>query len=171
MLVDEGKSKMLYIGCNIRDIFSVDDFRDMIESYEEAYEPPIDEDVIDGMRYFEQLYDMVSDDFLYWVYLTAILEDIIEDEDGYHSDDYLFDGDCAAFLGQEYAHVCSKPDALAVARLNAVMVSQGDDMSLTDDAASILYRFKTGMSTWDDIERATELYDEMWKSYGNVHTL
>lgn len=164
---------MLYVGCDIRDMFSVGDFHDMIESYEEAYEPPIDEDVLDGMRYFAKMYenDCISDDFLYWVYLTAVLEDIIEDEDGYRSDDYLFDGDCTSFLGQEYAHVSSKPDALAIARLNTVMASHGHNMNLNDDAVDVLHRFKTGTSTWDDIERATELYDKMWKSRGSARTL
>lgn len=150
---------------DIRSIVTAETFREMADSYAEAYGLDSEEGDIQGMIRAADAFDRLDDEFVYWAYVVAILEGIIEDEDGYRDDAYVSSPDILArLLGGDY-DLQGSPEALAYARSQMVLAApntQGflDRTVLEEDAAN----FRTGQIDWDDIERMTLLAETTWRN-------
>lgn len=150
---------------DIRSIVTAETFREMADSYAEAYGLDTEEGDIQGMIRAADAFDRLDDEFVYWAYVVAILEGIIEDEDGYRGDDYVSSPDIlASLLGGDY-DLQGSPEALAYARSQMVLAAphtQGflDRAALEEDAEN----FRAGKIDWDDIERMTLLAETAWRN-------
>lgn len=151
---------------DIRSVMTEQDFRDIVVDYMEAYNIDPEDNEIKGMMRAVDGFDKLSDEFLYWVYVTAILEGIIEDNDGYRDDDYLFDLNAlCALLGGSYP-ITDKPTALAYARTQLLLAAPNTaswlNRNVTEEDAR---RLRTGYGNWDDIERMGMLTETMWRNF------
>lgn len=156
---------LVYADGNIRDIVNVDTFREMASACAEAYGLPVDEGDIQGMLRAADAFDLLSDEFIYWAYVAAILEGLLQDDDGYCDEDYVSSSAALEDMFGEKCRVAGTPEALAYARAKMVFAAPNTLGYLDRDALyEDIENFKSGVIDWDDIERMACLAETMWRN-------
>lgn len=156
---------LVYADDNIRDIVNADTFREMADACAEAYGLPVDEGDIQGMLRAADAFDLLDDEFIYWAYVSAILEGLLQDDEGYCDEDYV--SSIAALEGMfgEKCRVASTAEALAYARAKMVFAAPNTQGYLDRDVlCEDIENFRSGIIDWDDIERMICLAETMWRN-------
>lgn len=144
-------------------------FKELADDTSYAYGLDENEPDILGMREVAkpEIYNELSDEFLYWTYASAIIEEILEDPDGYRSDSYLYDPDTLNDLLGVQSSMTDAPDVLAYTRCQ-MMLNAPDEVIAKiplGEIEEIRDALLLGNGEMDDYENITERVGYMWSGF------
>lgn len=138
---------------------------ELADEYAYAYDIPEDDKELVARHTAADNFLSLPSDFIYWMYAVAILEDIVEDDDGYRADDYMSSRIALeGILGKNTA-ITSKPFALAYARAQLILSCPESycpgiiDKQYVRDAADEL---AGGSDDWDTCEQLGKAEQTIW---------
>lgn len=149
-------------------VFDREMIEDIIVEYENAYEPPINESVLKGMRFLaDNFEDKFTDNFLYWFWCVAILEGLVEDDEGYIDRDYIENKSALGEMLDLGSVKMSAPEALAYARIKLIGASSCIlPQNHVVDSYQFIQNIHDKKDMWNMIEQASEECDNMWIAIG-----
>lgn len=140
---------------------------EIADCYAEDYNiAPDDIEMVNRHAIAERIGEMPQE-FLYWLYAVAILEDIIDDADGWRSKDYASDAAALERMLGRSSSIRTAPSALAYARAQLLLSTPSrtaswlDVASVEQDASAFL----DGIEDWDAIEAMEKLEQVMWRNF------
>lgn len=140
---------------------------EIADGYAEGYGIDPDDIEIVNRHAVAARVDEMPQEFLYWLYVVAILEDIIDDSDGWRSRDYANDAAALERMFGRSSSIEAAPIALAYARAQLLLSTPSYTANWLD-AASVerdIDIFLDGVTDWDAIEAMAKLEQTMWRNF------
>lgn len=144
-------------------IINKDLLYEIADGYREAYNLPDDEKEMQAHRLIAEHSDFLSPEFLDWYWRVAVIENIVEDVDGWMPDEWYDGGEeLSRFLGREAGNMLYKPATLVYARLQMLLAYmrifpipgiQQSEQEMVGDSEKIAGGEVAGDELWEIIEK------------------